>query len=366
MKKIYTLFALSLILAPAADARVRATYQRTTQRTAPPQRTPAPQSDAGFNFPGQVIQHNGQLPYSIRGVLGDSDHHFGAKTPNTAEGHRYFSLNSLGRSELSPQQVMAAVTKNLDAVFPIKARDLCGLGVEVGNRFDLHIEFRGGEYLSNPVEVKEKTPYYFTVATIPGHTFQGKLTHGIVKDSTGELWMFQDGRGIANQESRGLIEANYAAGVLMWKDMARNIKELMPEINPRDTDRPDRDDAEESSASVSKVVLVNSYVNTGIKVKCGDIVTIRASGTVRFGDFAGSGGPEGILFNTDYNYFPDLLHGCLIGRLSRPSNDGWGYIGSGYTGTAEQMGVLELDVNDRDPANNRGAFRVEITVRRAR
>lgn len=362
MKKIGTLFALCLLLTSARAQAAPAAFQRTTTQ----QRAPAPRR-LDFDFPALVLQGQGRLTFSVRKEFGDSDNLFGAKAPNTAEGHRYFSLNSLGRSGLSPAQVMGAIMKDLNSVFPMEARDMCGMGVEVGNRFNLHIEYKGHEFRPNYVEVTDKTPYYFTVATLPdNHTFKGELTHGIFRDSTGELWMFQDGMGVSGQESVGQIIANDAAAFVLWKIMAGKVKDLMAEMSLQRPNDPDREDPRGSNADVSQAFLVNSYVNTGIQVKCGDMVTIRASGRVTFGDFAGSGGPEGIIFNTDYNYFPDLLHGCLIGRLSMPGSGGWGYVGREYVGKAEQSGVLELDVNDNDPGNNRGAFRVEVTVRRAR
>lgn len=48
------------------------------------------------------------------------------------------------------------------------------------------------------------------------------------------------------------------------------------------------------------VFQTNSYVDTGMAVNPGDRINIQASGRVRFGVFAGSGGPKGIAFNPDY------------------------------------------------------------------
>ena len=369
MKNTYTLLALTLLLthaplhSPAAAQTRRAPLNAGAQSQAPRGQSATPQRGAAFDFPGQVLQHKGQLPYSIRKVLGDSDQHFGATEPNTAEGHRYFSLNSLGRADLSPEQVMRAVARDLNVVFPINARGTCGQRVEVGNEFVLSLKLGGHEFRQNPVVVTDKSPYYFTVATRPGHTFKGKLTHGFVKDGAGELWMFQDGTGVAGQESVALIETNYDAAKVMWREMADRVRRLMSEVS---LDGGDEEGPEPGLADVSRVVLVNGYVNTRIQVRCGDTVGIRASGYVTFGAFAGRGGPEGIAFNNEYNYFKDMLHGCLIGRVSRADNGGWRYVGRGGQIVAEEAGVLEFDVNDNDPGNNVDAFTVVVVVRRAR
>lgn len=111
---------------------------------------------------------------------------------------------------------------------------------------------------------------------------------------------------------------------------------------------------------------VNSYVDTKISVKRGDKLKFRANGTVKFGFWlAGSGGPEGIVFNTDYNYFTNRLHGCLIGLVKTPSPnnwDDWFYIGKGGEIISDTTGVLQLAVNDNEPEDNVGKFEVEVTV----
>lgn len=109
----------------------------------------------------------------------------------------------------------------------------------------------------------------------------------------------------------------------------------------------------------------NSHVNTGISVNPGDVVTIQASGTVQFGFFAGSGGPEGIFFNPDYNYFFNLLHGQLMGRVRRFGAlefDDWFPVGESAEIVVQTPGVLEFAVNDNQPGNNAGSFQIDVTV----
>lgn len=112
-------------------------------------------------------------------------------------------------------------------------------------------------------------------------------------------------------------------------------------------------------------VQTNSHIDTGISVNPGDKIKVQATGRIRFGFIAGSGGPRGILFNPDYNYFVDIPHGQLIGRVRQfgaGEFDGWFPIGEGREFVARSQGVLEFAVNDNKPGDNGGRFRIEVTI----
>ncbi len=117
------------------------------------------------------------------------------------------------------------------------------------------------------------------------------------------------------------------------------------------------------------VFKTNSYITTGISVTSSDRIKIEASGSVRFGMFAGSGTPNGIIINPVYNYFPDVPHGFLMARFRQPGMgdlDGWYPIGVGWDELREvklpSQGILEFLVNDNQPGNNFGEFRIEVTI----
>jgi len=112
-------------------------------------------------------------------------------------------------------------------------------------------------------------------------------------------------------------------------------------------------------------VQTNSHINTGISVNPGDKIRVQASGRIRFGFVAGSGGPMGIIFNPDYNYFIDIPHGQLMGRIKQfgaPELDGWFPIGEGREFVVRSQGVLEFAVNDNNPRDNAGRFRIEVII----
>lgn len=136
--------------------------------------------------------------------------------------------------------------------------------------------------------------------------------------------------------------------------------------------------------TIVKTFNVNNYLNTKLPIQIGDKITVKASGTVFFGLSAGEGDPTGAQnwcyqgYYDDsgdgydckehpYNYSQDVRHGGLLGRIKVLStkstwyNDNI-YWGKGATLTADVAGILEFNVNDNDPSNNKGFFKVDVEV----
>lgn len=127
------------------------------------------------------------------------------------------------------------------------------------------------------------------------------------------------------------------------------------------------------NSSNATVFQTNSYISTEISVNPGDRIKIKASGRVGFGLFAGSGGPNGIIIDPTYNYFVNVPHGRLMARFYQPGMgalEGWSPIGVGWDEVREVKlpvpGVLEFLVNDNEPGNNSGEFRIEVTIHPAK
>jgi len=138
---------------------------------------------------------------------------------------------------------------------------------------------------------------------------------------------------------------------------------------PREQSNPPTRPPDVSDRQKTYVFQTNSYINTGLSVNPGDRIKIQASGRVRFGFIAGSGGPKGIAFNPDYNLFFSRPHGELMGRLRRSGMgalDGWMTVGEGGEMVAKTPGVLEFAVNDTNPGDNVGNFQIEVTINAAR
>jgi hypothetical protein len=108
------------------------------------------------------------------------------------------------------------------------------------------------------------------------------------------------------------------------------------------------------------IIIVSSYSNhTRVFLKKGDVISVKASGSISLGPFAGSTGPEGIEGFTLYNYVQGFKQGSLLGKIG----DGdWFLVGKRQTITCRESGDLQLVVNDNEPSNNSGYFDVEYHI----
>jgi hypothetical protein len=98
-------------------------------------------------------------------------------------------------------------------------------------------------------------------------------------------------------------------------------------------------------------------VATDLTFAAGDRIRFDATGRVKVGDFAGSTGPEGMRGFTHYSWEAGLPHGALIAKIG----DGpYFLVGKERTVTVRGGGKLFLKINDRDRANNEGAFQVKV------
>lgn len=107
------------------------------------------------------------------------------------------------------------------------------------------------------------------------------------------------------------------------------------------------------------LVEVNSYSrSTDIVVLRGEELHLTATGSVVLGPFVGSSGPGGISGFDNYRKNARFPLGSLIGQIG----DGeWFLVGTDQTTVAAASGILKLRINDSDPDNNNGSFRVRYS-----
>lgn len=111
---------------------------------------------------------------------------------------------------------------------------------------------------------------------------------------------------------------------------------------------------------------------SSIQVKAGDLVSIEASGVVKFGAIVGTAGPGGFPNNkgafgislSGYNLFPNWNHGALLFRFG--NNDRWKYydLNKQNTYMVQHNGLLEFNLNDNKQGDNSGAFDVKVTIKK--
>ena len=105
-----------------------------------------------------------------------------------------------------------------------------------------------------------------------------------------------------------------------------------------------------------------AWTASSVNVVAGQVVTITPSGSV-----APNGkeyfGPEGVPLPRwrHYSRLPDSPHGGLIGRLGEEGPPV--FVGSGGTFRMAGTGELFFGPNDKDLGNNKGEFKVDISVR---
>jgi hypothetical protein len=87
----------------------------------------------------------------------------------------------------------------------------------------------------------------------------------------------------------------------------------------------------------------------------GEKVSLKASGSISLGVFAGTSGPAGVAGFRAYNVVSGLPHGALIGRFGSGK---WFLVGNGGIFSAPQGGTLRLIINDKDRRNNEGSYLV--------
>ncbi len=107
------------------------------------------------------------------------------------------------------------------------------------------------------------------------------------------------------------------------------------------------------------------WIDTGIDVRAGDVLVIRAEGTVRLsGNATDSAGPGGANRRADNSPLPNHPSGALIARVGNAVPI---FVGDGRAmNRLTTGGRLYLGVNDDHSADNSGQFRATVTVRRER
>ena len=116
-------------------------------------------------------------------------------------------------------------------------------------------------------------------------------------------------------------------------------------------------------------IKVYGNITSGIHVENGDLVNIKASGSIRVGAWVGNSGPEGIsrgvgnISLAQYCYFPNFNHGALLYRIG---SDEWKcYLaGTDNNFISPQSGNIEFAVNDNDQGNNSGYYTVVVNVKK--
>lgn len=182
-----------------------------------------------------------------------------------------------------------------------------------------------------------------------------------------------DGQGIFNIIIRKDGAPDMQAVKLVFSDQDHNKYKDAKETVFINQLQPIEIEMEECVDCGSKTSLkIRGNTPTGIKIDRGDLVIIKASGTMTVGPAVGTSGPEGLrngvlglsLARYNLDEFRDLNHAALLYRFGK--DDAWKV----YEKDKEMKyqsdvnGYLEFKINDKFPSDNSGAYAVEIIVRK--
>lgn len=119
-----------------------------------------------------------------------------------------------------------------------------------------------------------------------------------------------------------------------------------------------------------KITPVKLWTDTGLDVKAGQEVEIRAQGEVFINENTACS-PTGLqdpgaapikkMFLRKFNVMREAGHGALIGKVG---DGGTPFlVGKAHTFKSHSEGRLYLGINDKDYHNNHGAFEAEVTLK---
>lgn len=203
-----------------------------------------PDLNGSYDLASLVSRSNGELDFCLKdncaGKL-QSDGSFWADGRN-ASGHYYLAINPIGHSSMSAATAFTILTRNIYDIFPGGAidqatKDPSSTMVQLNHiyaltnvRFWLSLAPPPGNILGtlpNPlVKAINLTPYYFTFEATGIHPLKGTAIHGVCKDKCGDLYLFQQGKGLPG-EGRILANGNLVLAEQMWSMMAENMKNFL-------------------------------------------------------------------------------------------------------------------------------------------
>lgn len=120
---------------------------------------------------------------------------------------------------------------------------------------------------------------------------------------------------------------------------------------------------------VEKVVTfsIKDNLQTNIDINPGDKLDILATGTIFLGGKVFSATrPNGIVDTGGFSIVNSARRGALLARITKGRNEKWIVVSDTNPFVAESAGKLELQVNDKNPQNNTGNFKVSVQVTRAK
>lgn len=106
-----------------------------------------------------------------------------------------------------------------------------------------------------------------------------------------------------------------------------------------------------------------AWTDTGIEVQTGQRLIVNASGEV-LANPENKTSPDGFSAKPEWrrhNVVAEAHHMALIGKIGTTGKPF--LVGAAFRGPAPATGRLLLGINDRDVANNKGAFKATVSIK---
>jgi len=158
-------------------------------------------------------------------------------------GHYYLIINPLGHFDKDISVAVNILKTKIYYIFPGNAIDIANENnpeatvIEKNHTYKINRLLKwmndnfpatvAYKYTSAPeVLCLESSSYHFTFEA-QKHILQGTAIHGLFKDQCGDLYMFQQGRGIINETWVSSKGSRILAYGYMWDTMADSMKEQL-------------------------------------------------------------------------------------------------------------------------------------------
>lgn len=175
-----------------------------------------------YDLASEVAKSDGKVKWNFRQRFGL---YMWSERRDEKNGHSYLTISPINGPNIGRKAATELLKERIRDVFPGTAVGSQGGKVTLGNVFTLVVNAP----LAPKVRTSAVGTYSFTFQTLPGHPLQGTATHGVFEDSSGQLYMFQQGRGVPN-EKMAQQRFNLNVAPTMWQWAAENFGRLIRKL----------------------------------------------------------------------------------------------------------------------------------------
>jgi|GEM_PF-5102513 len=187
-----------------------------------------------FEFEEYVDKHNGVIPFDFVAKVTEeypenvrsNGSYFSEDIEEGGFMHYYLMINPITECELESENAFEFLRSNINQIFPGGANDMTTKNhandkIELNHTYQLKRDYG---FFGIYVTCTEISSYHFTFTANKDHILSGTAIHGVFKDNTGKLFLFQQGQGVEGEWAPASKASRLLANHMMWRQMADNFK----------------------------------------------------------------------------------------------------------------------------------------------